>query len=105
MSEEELQLLITLDDPEVGPEEDTFDHLQVRATLEYWLGQRFQLDQRAEAVTFGEGEWTCTLSRFATTSVSTKFDIEFCTVTHRKNGEIVEQKVFYDLVGMQKSLH
>lgn len=33
-----------------------------------------------------------------------KFDIEVCTVTHRKNGEIVEQKVFYDLVGMQKQM-
>jgi hypothetical protein len=67
-------------------------------------------------VTFGEGDWTCTLSRLSgTTNVSTKgfnenvieppnkkFDIEFCTVTQRKNGEIVEQKVFYDLVGMQK---
>ena len=27
MSEEELELLITLDDPEGAPEEDTFDHL------------------------------------------------------------------------------
>ena len=31
-----------------------------------------------------------------------KFEIEVCTVTNWKNGEIVEQKVFYDLVGMQK---
>ena len=125
MSEEELDLLITLDDPGDGPEEDTF-HLQAKNTLEYWLGQRCQLDQRAEAgndndsfkMTFGQGDWTCTLSRLSgTTNVSTKgftenaieppnkkFDIEFCTVTHRKNGEIVEQKVFYDLGGMQKQL-
>jgi len=124
MSEEELQLLITLDDPGDGPEEDTF-HLQAKNTIEQWLGQRCQLDQRTEAasdndafkVTFGQGDWTCTLSRLGgTTNVSTegfnenvigpnkKFDIEFCTVTHRKNGEIVEQKVFYDLVGMQKQI-
>jgi hypothetical protein len=49
MSEEELQLLITLDDPGDEPEEDTFNHLQAKNTLEYWLGQRCQLDQRAEA--------------------------------------------------------
>lgn len=120
MNEEELQLLITLDDPVDGPEEDTF-HLQAKNTLEFWLGQRCQLDQRAEdafKVTFGQGDWTCTLSRLSgTTNVSTKdfdesvidppnrkFDIEFCTVTHRKNGEIVEQKIFYDLVGMQKQI-
>jgi hypothetical protein len=130
MSEEELQLLITLDDPGDAPEEDTFNHLQAKNTLEYWLGQRFtagcRLNQRAEPfndndackVTFGQGDWTCTLSRLTgTTNVSMKrmngnvieppnkkFDIEVCTVTHWKNGEIVEQKVFYDLVGMQKQM-
>ncbi len=121
MSEEELQLLITMDDPGEGLEEDTFNHLQAKNMLEYWLGQRCQLDQRAEAafmVTFGEGDWTCTLSRLSgTTNVSAegfnenvieppkkKFDIEFCTVTQRKNGEIVEQKVFYDLAGLQKQI-
>jgi hypothetical protein len=130
MSEEELQLLITIDDPGDAPEEDTFNHLQAKNTLEYWLGQSFpgwsQLDQRAEVgsdndahnVTFGQGDWTCTLSRLTgTTSVSMKgmngnamepankkFDIEVCTVTHWKDGEIVEQKVFYELVGMQKQI-
>jgi hypothetical protein len=49
MSEEELQLLITLDDPGDELEEDTFNHLQAKNTLEYWLGQRCQLDQRAKA--------------------------------------------------------
>ena len=54
MSEEELELLITLDDPVDAPEEDIFHHLQAKNNLEYWLGQRFstgrRLDQRAEAV-------------------------------------------------------
>jgi len=40
MSEEELELLITLDDPEGAPEEDTFNHPQSN-NFEYWLGQRF----------------------------------------------------------------
>jgi hypothetical protein len=60
MSEEELELLITLDDPEVGPEVDNF-HLQPR----FWRGQRCQLEQQAEAVgdsdaskvTFGQDDW------------------------------------------------
>ena len=130
MSDEELQLLITMDDPGDEPEEDTFNHLQAKNTLDFWLGQRFpagcRLDQRAEGVgdsdaykvTFGQGDWTCTLSRLTgTKNVSmkgvngnvieppnNKFDIEVCTVTQRKNGEIVEQKVFYDLVGMQKQI-
>jgi hypothetical protein len=130
MSEEDLESLITLDDPGDAQEEDTFNHLQAKNTLEYWLGQLFtareQHHQRAEAVShndadkvsFGQGDWTCTLSRLTGTTNDSlkgmngnaiqppnkKFDIEVCTVTHWKDGEIVEQKVFYDLVGMQKQI-
>jgi hypothetical protein len=35
MSEEDLELLITLDDPEGAPEEDTFNHLSAENVLEY----------------------------------------------------------------------
>jgi hypothetical protein len=64
MSEEELELLITLDDPDVGPEVDNF-HLQARNNFKFWLGQRCQLAQQAEdvcdsdasKVTFGQGDW------------------------------------------------
>jgi hypothetical protein len=48
MSEEELQVLITLDDPEFGPEEDTFNHHQDRNTLEYPPGQQCVPDQRSD---------------------------------------------------------
>ena len=33
-----------------------------------------------------------------------KFELEFCTVAHWKNNEIVEEKLFYDLVGLLKQL-
>jgi SnoaL-like polyketide cyclase len=33
-----------------------------------------------------------------------KFHVEFCTVAHWKNGEIVEEKLFYDLVGLLKQI-
>jgi hypothetical protein len=42
MSEEDLELLITLDDPEGAPEEDTFNPLPAEkylGALEYWLDQ------------------------------------------------------------------
>jgi hypothetical protein len=45
MSDEGLELLITLDDPVDTPEEDIFNHLQA-TNLEYWLSQRF-LDHRS----------------------------------------------------------
>jgi hypothetical protein len=110
MREEDLQLLITLDDPGNPPEEDTFHHLQAN-NLGYWLRQQFaagpRLDQRTEVVsfnnasmvTFGQGDWTCTLSRLTGTT-----NLEVCTVTHWKNGEVVNKKLFYDLVGMQKPM-
>ena len=130
MSEEDLQLLITLDDPVETSEEDTFNHLHAKDCVDSWLGQSFPAwyrldpiaaaasDNDAHKMTFGQGDWTCTLSRLAgTTNGSMKgtdgnvieppnqtFDIEVCTVTRRKNGEIVEQKVFYDLKGLQKQI-
>jgi hypothetical protein len=83
MSENDLQLLITLDDPGDPPAEDSFNHLQAKNALDYWLGQRFpagcRLDKQAEGVsdsdaykvTFGQGDWTCTLSTLTgTTNVS-----------------------------------
>jgi hypothetical protein len=33
-----------------------------------------------------------------------KFHIEFCTVAHWINGEIVEENLFYDLVGLLKQI-
>ena len=125
MSDEELQLLITLDDPVEAPEEDTFNHLQAKNSVDHCLGRPFPAwlvqpaaasDNDAHKVTFGQGDWTCTLSRLTSTTndsmeeikgngidpLNKKVDIEVCVVTQRKNGEIVEQKMFYDLVEMQK---
>ena len=118
MSDEELQLLITLDDPGDAAEEDIFNHLHVKNNLAYWLDRRFptcwRLDQQAEAVdgddaykvAFGQGDWTCTMARLTSTMNDSVngMDIEVCTVTRWKNGEIAEQKVFYDLVGMPKQI-
>lgn len=48
MSEEDLELLITLDDPEGAPDEDTSNHLQSENTIEYWLGEPH--DKRTQPV-------------------------------------------------------
>ena len=107
MSEEDLELLVTLDDP--GEEEDALNHLQAENTF---------IDNGPYPVVFGEGDWTCAVSRLTvTTNESTGglngtmlrpanqgFEIEVCVVTCSKQGEVVEQKVFYDLVGMQKQI-
>ena len=53
MSDEDLEVLITLDDPGEEQQEDTFNHLQAENNFEYWLGQPSRtdrLDHRAEAI-------------------------------------------------------
>lgn len=67
---------------------------------------------------FGQDDFTCSVADFTGTMkgpmkgsdgklippTNKKFHIEFCTVAHWKNGEIVEEKLFYDLVGMMKQI-
>jgi hypothetical protein len=107
MSEEDLELLVTLDDP--GEEEDALNHL---------LAENSVLDSGPYPLVFGQGDWTCAVSRLTGTThdsvggldeniiqpTSQKFEIEVCVVTCSKDGEVVEQKVFYDLIGMQKQI-
>lgn len=69
-------------------------------------------------VSFGQGDWTCTIAKFTGTMKGPMkgpdgkmtppthkcFQVEFCTVAHWKNGEIVEEKLFYDVVGLLKQI-
>jgi ketosteroid isomerase-like protein len=69
-------------------------------------------------VEIAQGEWTCTVADFTGTMrgpmkgsdgkliapTNKKFHIEFCTVAHWKNGKIIEEKLFYDLVGLLKQI-
>ena len=68
-------------------------------------------------IAFGHGDHTCTVADF---TVSLKHPmpgpdgkmvqpgkvakLEFCTVATWKDGEIVEERLFYDVVGMMKQL-
>lgn len=76
------------------------------------------LDNDPYRVLFGQGDWTCSIARFTGTmkgpmkdiagkiipATNKKFELEFCTVAHWKNSEIVEEKLFYDLVGMLRQI-
>lgn len=73
---------------------------------------------RPYKVLFGQGDWTCSVATFTGTMkgpmktadgkeippTNKKFEVEFCTVAHWKDGEIVEEKLFYDLVSLMKQL-
>lgn len=67
---------------------------------------------------FGQGDWTCSVADFTGTfrgpmtgsdgkeipPTGKKFKVEFCTVAHWKNGEIVEEKLFYDKISMMQQI-
>jgi predicted ester cyclase len=67
---------------------------------------------------FGQGDWTCSIAEFTGThkgpmmspdgktiqATNKAFKVDFCTVAHWNNRRIVEENLFYDLVGMMKQL-
>jgi len=69
-------------------------------------------------IAFGEADWTCSIADFTGTMkgpmkgadgkmippTNKKFKVEFCTVAHWKNGEILQERLFYDLVGLIKQI-
>ena len=76
-----------------------------------------RVGNRPYRVMFGGDEWTCTVAehtgtfkgplkteRGAIPPTGKRFSVDFCTVAHWKNGEIVEEKLFYDLVGLLKQI-
>jgi len=78
-----------------------------------------RVGNRPYQVLFGEGDWTCSISIFTGTMTgpmpgpdgkdiqptNKKFEVEFCTVAHwNDKGEIVQEKLFYDLLGLMKQI-
>jgi hypothetical protein len=70
-------------------------------------------------ILFGQGDYTCTVADFSGTMkgpmkgaggklippTNKSFKIEFCTVAHwSKDGEILEERLFYDLVGLMRQI-
>jgi hypothetical protein len=77
------------------------------------------IDNDPYKILFGQDDgWTCSVANFTGTfkgpmhgfdgktiePTNKRFQIEFCTVAHWKNKEIIEEKLFYDLVGMMKQI-
>jgi SnoaL-like polyketide cyclase len=69
-------------------------------------------------VLFRQDDRTCSIARLTGTmmepmkrpdgnmipATNKRFEIEFCTVAHWENGEIIEEKLFYDLVGILRQI-
>lgn len=76
-----------------------------------------RVENRPYLTMFGQGEWTCTVAKHTGTFLGPmklptgtieptgkRFEVDFCTVARWKDGEIVEEKLFYDLVGLMKQI-
>jgi ketosteroid isomerase-like protein len=77
-----------------------------------------RLVNRPYKIFFGQGDYTCSVADFTGTmkgpmqgadgklmpATNKSFRLEFCTVARWENGEIVEERLFYDLVGMLKQI-
>jgi ketosteroid isomerase-like protein len=73
---------------------------------------------RPYKVLFASGDWTCSVARFTGTMTGPMrladgtelpptgkaFEVDFCTVARWENGQIVEENLFYDLMGMLKQI-
>jgi predicted ester cyclase len=69
-------------------------------------------------ILFAQGDYTCSVADFTGTMkgpmkgaggkvippTNKKFQVEFCTVATWKNGEIVEERLNYDLLGLMRQI-
>jgi hypothetical protein len=75
------------------------------------------MKNRPYKVFFANGDWTCSIARFHGTMTGPmlvggktipptgkRFEVDFCTVARWHDGQIVEENLFYDGVGMMTQL-
>jgi predicted ester cyclase len=77
-----------------------------------------RVENRPYKVLFGSGDWTCSVARFHGTMrdlltlpdgrmmppTGRRFEVDFCTVARWRDGQIVEENLFYDVLGMFEQL-
>lgn len=138
-TEENMQLMQTLDDAWNSQDWETFSHRHRDDCTVFWPGQaeptRGVHNHRAESaeffksfpdnrvgnrpykIFFASGEFTCSVADFTGTfkgpmkmgdktipPTNKSFKVEFCTVARWKDGKIVEERLFYDLVSFMKQI-
>lgn len=77
-----------------------------------------RVENRPYKVFFASGDWTCSIARFTGTMTGPmtgpdskeipptgkSFQVDFCTVARWHDGRIVEENLFYDLLGLMKQI-
>jgi hypothetical protein len=76
------------------------------------------LDNDPYKIQFGQGDWTCTVARFTghmggpmkgpdgkeAPPTNKSFELDFYTIARWANGQIVEERLMYDLVGFMRQI-
>jgi hypothetical protein len=87
-------------------------------SIEFFKSVENHLDNDPYKIRFGQGDWTCTVAKWRGKMVGPMkapdgrivpptgktFELEFCTVARWKDGEIVEEKLFYDQVSFLEQI-
>ena len=87
-------------------------------SVEFFKAFDNRLDNHPYRILFGHGDYTCSVARWTGTNIgpfmgpdgrmvpatNRKLELDFCTVAHWKNGEIIEEYLFYDRAGLLKQL-
>jgi len=93
-------------------------HEHHKESVDFFKAFDNHIDNNPYKILFGYGDYTCSVARWTGKNIGSfmgpdgrmipatnkQFELEFCTVAHWKNGEIIEEKLFYDLVGLLKQL-
>jgi ketosteroid isomerase-like protein len=100
------------------PEPTRGRHNHRAEAIEFFKTFDNSLENDPYMVMFGQDDWTCTIAKWKGTMkgpmtgpdgktippTNKSFELEFCTVARWQNGEIVEEKLFYDQVGLLKQI-
>lgn len=100
------------------PEPTRGRHAHHKEAVEFFKAFDNHIENNPYKIIFGHGDYTCSVARWTGTNIgpfmgpdgrmipatNRKFELEFCTVAHWNKGEIVEEKLFYDLLGLLKQL-
>lgn len=87
-------------------------------SVEFFQTFENHLDNRPYKVLIADGDWTCSVARWTGKMVGPmtgsggkeipptgkSFELNFCTVACWRNGQIVEENLFYDLVGLMRQI-
>ena len=138
-TEDNLQLMKSLDDAWNAQDWETFNQRHAEETDVYWPGQRSPTHGRSNhrqesieffktfentlendpyLVQFSQGDWTCTVAQWRGRMVGPMkapggrvvaptgrtFELEICTVARWKDGQIVEEKLFFDQLGLLRQI-